>query len=341
MKALVYLGPKEIKLRDVEMPSPRSGEVLLKVSATGICGSDVHGYLGLTGRRIAPMVMGHEFCGIIEKTGEGVRGFKEGDHVVVQPVIFCGKCPFCKQGLTNLCTDKRFIGVLDCNGSMAEYIAVPAKLLYKVPSSFDASAGAMVEPTAVAYRAVKKAEALIKGRDILIVGAGTIGLLVLSLVKLHRPRKVIVSDLNERRLAIASKLGADAVVKPEGEGLVNAVADCTGKAGVDVAFEAVGVSATVQQALGCLKPKGTCIWVGNSQKMIQVNMQEAVTRELSVFGTYIYTHAEFGEVLKIIADRKIDIAPIISKVAPLGEGEEIFKALTQPDNELIKVILES
>jgi 2-desacetyl-2-hydroxyethyl bacteriochlorophyllide A dehydrogenase len=341
MKALVYRGPKSLVLEEAVRPAVQSQEVLLRVAATGICGSDVHGYLGLTGRRTPPMIMGHEFCGTVEEAGSAVTGFRPGDRVAVQPVVFCGECSFCREGLTNLCTNRRFFGVMDCNGSMAEYLNVPARLLYRMPDSMRPEGGAMVEPLAVAYRAVGKAAGRIEGRTVLVVGAGTIGLLVLAMVKLHRPAKVLVSDLSDRRLELARRIGADATVNPSREAVGKAVAELTGGLGVDVSFEAVGAGPTVEQALAALRPRGTCVWVGNSQRVIPLDMQASVTREISILGSYIYTHAEFGEALGLLARGAVDVGPIISRTVALEQGPELFAALSDPATELVKVVLAS
>jgi threonine dehydrogenase-like Zn-dependent dehydrogenase len=287
------------------------------------------------------MIMGHEFCGTVEEAGDAASDFRKGDRVVVQPVVFCGRCPFCRQGMTNLCANRRFFGVMDCSGSMAEYLSVPAKLLYRMPAAMDMEIGAMVEPLAVAYRAVHRAAELIEGNTILIVGAGTIGLLLLALVKLQNPRTVVVSDLSETRLRLARQIGADAAVNPSHDDIMNVVGELSGGRGAGVSFEAVGVEATVEQALACLRPRGTCVWVGNSQKMIPVDMQRSVTRELSVLGSYIYSHIEFGEALQVLAQERIDVRPIISRRVTLDQGPEMFAALSDPSTELVKVILTS
>lgn len=341
MKALMYRGPKTIGIEEVDRPVVHPEEVLVRVAGTGICGSDVHGYLGLTGRRVPPMIMGHEFCGTVEEVGTRAPDFRKGDRIVVQPVIFCGRCPFCRQGLTNLCVNRRFFGVMDCSGSMAEYLNVPAKLLYRMPKTMDMEIGAMVEPLAVAYRAVQSVMEFIEGNTILIIGAGTIGLLLLALVKLRKPRRVVVSDLSDRRLHLAKEIGADVTVNPSRDDIPRVVAEHSGGQGAGVSFEAVGVGATVEQALACLRPRGTCVWVGNSQKMIQIDMQRSVTRELSVLGSYIYSHIEFGEALQILAHKRIDVRPIISCRVPLDQGPEMFAALSDPATELVKVILTS
>ena len=341
MKALVYRGPRSLVLEEVARPEPAAQEVLIRVAATGICGSDVHGYLGLTGRRIPPLIMGHEFCGTVEELGSGVEGFRAGDRVVIEPVIPCGACSFCREGQTNLCPGRRSFGVMEFNGSMAELVAVPARLLHRMPDGLSPAMGAMVEPLAVAHRAVSRVGTLVAGNTVLVVGAGTIGLLILALAKLRHPRRVLVSDLNERRLALARSLGADVILHPSRGSVVDAVRESSDGQGADVSFEAVGASATVEQALACLRPGGTCVWVGNSQREINLDMQRVVTRELGVLGSYIYTSEQFGEAIGLLARGEIDAERVISCRAPLDRGPELFAALSEPDTELVKVVLES
>ena len=338
MKALVYYGPRDIRLAEAADEMPSAGEVRIRVMATGICGSDVHGYLGITGRRIPPMIMGHEFSGIVCETGAGVVNVRQGDRVTVQPAIFCGGCEFCKKGLTNLCANKSFLGVMSVNGSMAEYLRVPAHVIYKLPEGVDFIQGAMIEPLAVAYRAVKKIPGL-EEKDVLIVGAGTIGLLVLQLVKLRGAKRVFVSDLEDFRLEVAKSLGADFVINAASGNVRDIIADETDNKGVDAALEAVGASPTVKQAVTSLKTGGTCVWIGNSAKMIDINMQEVVTRELNIHGTYIYTHKEFGETVELISKGGIDIKPVISRYVTLDGGPETFEALASMKENLIKAVI--
>jgi 2-desacetyl-2-hydroxyethyl bacteriochlorophyllide A dehydrogenase len=340
MKALVYFGPEDIRYTEVNDLKPENNEVLIRVKATGICGSDVHGYLGITGRRIPPMIMGHEFSGDIVEIGKNVKEFSVGEKVTVQPVNFCGECEFCKNGLTNMCINKRFFGVLDVNGSMAEYVCVPDKLVCRLPASLSYIQGAMVEPLAVAYSGVKQAPP-IEGKNVLIIGAGTIGLLVLQVVKMKNPAKIFITDLSDHRLEVAKKLGADVIINPSKENVEETVKAQTKGNGADVALEAVGVSQTVQQAMSSLKVGGTCVWIGNSQKMININMQEIVTRELKIFGTYIYTHEEFKEAIHIISSGEVDVEQIISKRVLLAEGPEMFQKLAKDADKLIKVIIEN
>jgi len=338
MKALVYHGPKDLRYEEAEDVTPGNGEVKIKVKSVGICGSDVHGYLGITGRRVAPMIMGHEFAGVIEQVGENVEQYVVGNRVAPYPIIFCGECEYCRQGKTHLCVNKRSFGVLDCNGAMAEYICVPEKNLFKLADNVSDDVGAMMEPLAVAYSGVNTAGDL-SGKDVMIVGAGTIGLFVLAVVKTRNPARVFICDLNENRLSKAKGMGADFIINPSKVNAEDFIKGETGGAGVDVTIEAVGATPTVQQAMACLRMGGTAVWIGNSAKMITINMQEIVTRELKVFGSFIYSYKEFGEAVGLLNGSKIDVKPIISLAVPLANGIKYFEKLADDPGDLIKVIL--
>lgn len=338
MKALVYHGPKDLRIDEVSNVTPKAGEVLVKIKACGICGSDVHGYLGITGRRIEPMIMGHEFSGEIVQLGEGVSNtYQLGDRVTVQPVDFCGTCENCTRGFTHMCLNKRFFGVLDVDGAMAEYLSVPEKLLYKLPDNIGFSGGALIEALAVAYCGVKKAGDL-KDKNVLIVGGGTIGQLVLSVVKTMQPKSIILSDLSEFRLECAKKLGATHVINPQTSDFKEQVKACLGET-VDVAVEAVGITATVGQGMSVLKPGGTYIWIGNSSKMIEVNMQDVVTKEYKVYGSYIYTHEQFGETIDFLANNALDLSTLITKEISVEEGPEMFEELVTAIEKYLKVVI--
>jgi 2-desacetyl-2-hydroxyethyl bacteriochlorophyllide A dehydrogenase len=339
MKGLVFYGKENLSLGEIPDVRPAEGEVLLRVRASGICGSDLSAFLGKSDRRIPPMVMGHEFAGVVEELGPGNHRFCIGDRVVVQPIVFCGECEFCSRGLTNFCENKKMFGVMDINGSMATHIAVPESVLYMLPEDVDFANGAMAEPLAVAYSAA--ANVNLQDRDVLIVGAGTIGLLLLEVVLLQQPHMVIVADLNQTRLNLAVKLGATKVVNAQEQDLLECVFQNTGGKGVDYAFEAVGLSTTVQQALSALRQTGTCIWIGNSEKMISISMQDVVTRALRIKGTYAYSHKEFGQAVNLVSTRQVDLAPVISKKVNLEEGAEMFRRQTRESGDLIKVMIET
>ena len=341
MKALVYYGPKDLRLDEIADVRPAPGEALIGVRACGICGSDVHGYLGITGRRIPPMVMGHEFSGDVAKVGEGVTGINVGDRVAPYPVIFCGDCGPCRQGDVHVCRNKKALGVLECNGAMAEYVALPAKLLFKLADTVSYEVGAMMEPLAVAYRGVNHAGDL-AGKDVFIVGAGTIGLLAMAVVRMRNPARIFVSDVSDIRLGVAKAMGADFAINPSRDNVKDFIFRETGGAGVDVAFEAVGAAPTVQQAMAGLRVGGTAVWIGNSAKMVDVDMQEIVTRELRVLGTFLYTFQEFSDVADLLNSGRLNVEPMISLRAPMMEqGVELFARLAKDPGPLIKVILQN
>lgn len=215
MKGLVYHGPNTMRYEDVPDVSPAEGEVKILPRGVGICGSDIHGYMGLTGRRIEPMIMGHEFAGVIEELGSGVTGLEVGERVAVFPVGFCGECAMCRSGDVHFCENRRFYGVLSENGAFADYLSVPAKCCFKIADSVSFEVASLMEPLAVAYRAVGRIpDSGIVGKNVFIAGAGTIGLLTLACAKIRNPDKIIVSDLSDSRLEVAKRMGATHVLNP-------------------------------------------------------------------------------------------------------------------------------
>jgi len=339
VKALRYLGPEKLKVEDVPTPVPQRGEVLIRVRACGICGSDVHGYYGLTGRRIAPMTMGHELSGEVCELGDNASRFAIEDRVIAQPINFCGECVHCKRGLTMLCLNKKFFGVLSENGAMAEYVAVPEKLLYRLPDQSSFYEGALVEPYAVAYGAVKRAGD-IAGKTVLVIGAGTIGLCVLQLIKQKKPGLVIVSDLSAARLKTAMKLGADKGINSQEEDFLEVVLSATNGDMIDLSIECVGVQSSANQSIRCLKPAGTSVWVGMSQKEMTINMQDIVCSARSILGSFNYTHEEFGQAAEIVASGRLNTSEMITKVVSLDEAVNVFPQIHDNPDDYKKVIVD-
>ena len=338
MKAMVYKGPEILSIEEIADVSVKDQEVKIRVKACGICGSDVHGYLGKTGRRIAPMVMGHEFCGEVVELGSKATKLKKGDRVTVYPVDFCGECEMCRKGDVHLCLNKRAYGVLDVDGAFAEYINVPEKCCFPIADSVSYETASLMEPLAVAYRGIGNAGDL-DGKNVLIVGAGTIGLLALACVKQKNVKKIIVSDLSDHRLEVALKMGADVAVNPGKEDFKQRIHDETDGRGVDIAVEAVGAEATVRQAMSALRLSGTAVWIGNNQRMINIDMQEVVTHELSVHGSFLYGYDEFQKVAGLLNEGKIYVEPLISKTITLDEAPEYFDILANRPGNLIKVVV--
>ena len=342
MKSLWYTADRVMTFKKVPVPEIKEGNYLIKVVSTGICGSDFEGYLGKTGRRVAPMIMGHEFSGKIAKAPENGR-YKEGESVTVFPKPFCGECEYCRNGMENVCPSGIMLGVMDVNGSMCEYIEVEEK--YIIPfSGISYDAAAMTEPLAVAYRAVHKIsdEELAKANHILVIGAGTIGLLAVAVLKYRGAKHIIVSDACDFRLDVAKKMGADDVINPRTDKFLTKLRELTDCHLADISVEAVGIEPTASDSLSALRVGGIAVWIGNAQKMIEVNMQKIVTSELTIRGNYIYSFKEFGEALKLLESKKIDVSPLMTDRYPLEDGAKAFKDLeNNKEGKMLKVFLEN
>ncbi len=336
MKALVYEGPWQMPLRHLETPTPGPEEVLVAVQVVGICGSDVHGFMGTTGRRKPPIVMGHEFSGIISATGEAVTAYQTGQRVVVQPLLTCGTCANCQAGLFNICLNRSGLG-MNLNGAYAESVRVPQKMVYPLPDSMSWEQGALVEPLAVALHAVNLTPLKLM-ETVVIIGAGTIGLLTLLAARLKGAGQIIMVDLNRHRLSLAQQLGAEVLVNPAEQDPLAVVQAHTGGIGAPAVIEAVGIGATVQQALALVRPGGHITWIGNSQPEVTLNMQQVVTREVTVRGVYGFNQ-EFADSIEAIRSGRVEVRPLIEKIAPLEDGPQLIHSLASGQLDAAKVLL--
>ena len=327
MKAVVYEAPWQMALHDVDVPKPAAGEVLIDVKRVGICGSDVHGYTGSTGRRTPPMIMGHEFGGVVSALGAAVSDAKIGDEVVVSPLF-----PYSGHGA------RKVLGVMETPGAYAEHVVVHESMLRAKPQTMSWQQAAMCEPLAIALHAVSRTPIPLMG-SVAIVGAGTIGLLTLLSARLAGAGYVVVTDMDTHRLEMAKELGADRVVNIQEEDPLQAVLEVTDGIGVDCAIEAVGISPAVQQAHKMTRVGGDITWIGNSAKMIEVDMQEVVTRELSVCGTYGFD-TEFETAIQAISSGRIGVDALIERTAPLDECPQIIHEIASGKLNLVKVVLE-
>ena len=338
MKGLVFVENNVLEWKDVPDVAPKAGEVKLKIMAAGICGSDIHGYKGISGRRQPPMVMGHEFSAVIAELGEGVEGWQVGDRVTANPVNYCGECEFCKAGLEQFCPNKRQYGCAHEDGAFEEFLCVDQKCLFKLADSVSFAEGAAIEPLAVAVKAAGRAGDL-QGKNVFIVGAGTIGLMVLTVVKALGCGKVVMSDTSDFRLGLAQKVGADVIVNPKNEDVNQVVLDNTAGVGADVSFECVGVPATLNQALSVIRLKGKAIIMGQGVQMAEVNAMNMCVREPDILGSFMYNYQEFARAVDMMNSGMVDVKPIISVEAPMSEGAYYFDKLANDPGELIKVIL--
>jgi len=296
---------------------------------------------GSTGRRKPPIIMGHEASGVIAKAGKDVKGWAAGERVTFDSTIYCGECDFCRQGLVNLCDRRRVLGV-SCedyrqHGAFAEYVAVPQHILYRLPDGLAFEHAALTEPFSIALHAVKRAP--LKPSDTaVVVGAGMIGLALLQVLRSAGCNKVIAMDVIAERLAVATRLGATAVVNSASENAAEAILRLTEGRGADVSFEAVGITATVDLALKCLRKGGTATLVGNVAPKVEFPLQRAVTRELSIYGSCA-SRGEYPACLEMLSRGELQAAPLISVTAPLAEGAAWFDRLYRKEVGLLKVVL--
>lgn len=341
MKALTLTGSSQFTFGDAPEPEIRDDEVLVKVAACGICGSDVHGMDGSTGRRIPPVIMGHEAAGIVVRSGAAAGAWQEGERVTFDSTLYCGSCAYCMEGQVNLCKNRRILGV-SCadyrqHGAFAEYVSVPGRVVCRLPAGVTFEQAVFVEPAAVAIHAVRRAQAG-PGQSALVVGAGIIGLLTLQALKAAGCERVFATDLSEGRLALARELGADATFPAKAGGVKESILSLTGGEGVDVAMECVGITVAVQTAIDCVRKGGMVGLVGNLAQRIDFPLQSVVTREISLFGSCA-SAGEYPAALEEIAAGRIKVEPLTSAVRPLEEGAEWFHKLHAAEGDLIKVIL--
>ena len=341
MKALVLKTYGHLVLKDVPLPELRADNVLVAIKACGICGSDIHGMDGSTGRRQPPIVMGHEAAGVITQTGSAVSGWKAGDRVTFDSTLYCGECQFCRAGRINLCNSRRVLGVSCIEyhqpGAFAEFIAVPQRILYRLPDALSFEHAALVEPLSVALHAVRHTP---PARDdaTVVIGCGIIGLMLVQALRVAGYRQLIAVDVARERLAVAAQTGATATINSAQADALAEILRLTNNTGADVAFEAVGISTTADLALRCVRKGGAVTLVGNVAPKIEFPLQVAVTRELTVFGSCA-SSGEYPDCLKLLAGGMVRAEPLISAVAPLAEGAAWFERLYHKEPGLLKVIL--
>jgi L-iditol 2-dehydrogenase len=329
MKALSLQEYKRLEV--IEAPQPEAGrdEVLVRVRACGICGSDVHGFDGSSGRRIPPIIMGHEAAGVVAATGEDVTDLRAGDRVTFDATISCGGCDYCLRGRINLCDQRRVLGV-SCgeyrqHGAFAEYIAVPRRIVYRLPDALSFEEAAMVEAVSVAVHAVNRTPVAL-GDTAVVVGAGMIGLLTIQALRAAGCGRVFSIDIDETRLALARQLGAEAC-------------DSAADIRADIAMEAVGTGPALQTAIAAVRKGGALTLVGNVTPTVPLPLQAVVTRELTLYGTCASNH-EYPTCMELMTSGKIRVAPLLTATAPLEDGQKWFERLYAREPGLMKVILQ-
>jgi threonine dehydrogenase-like Zn-dependent dehydrogenase len=323
MKALVWTAPETMAIQESEKPTLKSDEVLIKVDAVGICGSEIEGYLGHNSLRVPPLVMGHEFSGVVVEAPNAEELM--GKRVIVNPLISCGKCNRCRKGLENLCDNRQILGI-HRPGSFGEYVAAPVSSVLEIPESLNSYAASLTEPLACSLRATRRAMASHPFANVLVYGAGTIGLLSALVAKILGAESVIILDLNAERLKTVQEAGIEHVIQSNKENVEQRVNEITGAKGIDVVIDAAGFLPTRKQAMDIVNPGGVImnIGLGIDETPLPINVQ--IRSEFTTLGSFCYTKQDFFDALQLLINEKIT-EKVWSEIRPIEEGQNAFDDL--------------
>jgi L-iditol 2-dehydrogenase len=342
MKALLLKKYMELEVADLPQPEVGPDDVLVRVSACGICGSDVHGLDGSTGRRIPPLVMGHEAAGEISEVGRGVKNWRPGDRVTFDSTVSCGRCQFCRSGEINLCDNRQVLGV-SCgdyrrNGAFAEYVAVPQNILYKLPDDLPFEHAAMIEAVSIAVHAVNLTPHSL-GDTAVVVGSGMIGQLTIQAARIAGFGQVFAVDIDDAKLDMARKAGADATFNSKTTDVAAEIAQRTGGRGADAALEAVGATDPIRTAIASVRKGGTVTLIGNVTPAIDLPLQAVVTRQLRLQGSCA-SAGEYPACIQLLSSGAIRVDSMISARTRLEDAPGWFDRLYRHEPNLMKVIVQ-
>jgi L-iditol 2-dehydrogenase len=342
MLAAVLHRPKEIHLEDRPVPAPGPGEVLVRMHAVGVCGSDVHYFTeGRIGRYIVerPLILGHECAGQVVALGPDVASPAVGTRVAIEPGVPCRRCRYCKTGRYNLCPSVIFMATPPVDGAFAEYVTWPADFAYALPDQVSSTEGALVEPLAVGMHAIRRAR-LEPGATVLIQGAGPIGQVSLLAAKAAGAGRVIVTDLDSHRLAVAQRQGADATLNPRQVRVPEAVADLTDGGGPDIVVDAAGSAATIEQGIELVRRGGVVIWIGlPSADPVALSALQAIDKEVDVRGVFRYANV-YPDAIRLVASGRIALGPLVTHRFPLCQVGEALRLAADRTQAAVKVLIE-
>lgn len=341
MKALLLTDHRTLQVADVDDPQVGAYDLLVKIHACGICGSDIHGYDGSSGRRIPPLIMGHEASGVVAAVGKDVNQFTVGERVTFDSTVSCGRCHYCGHGQINLCDQRRVLGV-SCgeyrqHGAFAEYVSVPQHICYRLPQQLAFEHAAMIEAVSVAVHAANRTPVSL-GDTAVVVGTGMIGLLAVQAIRLAGCSKVIAVDLDASRLQTARALGADITVQSGQVDVAEEVRQHTHGRGADVTLEVVGAAEPLRTAISCTRKGGAVTLIGNLAPEVPLPLQSVVTRELSLYGSCA-SNGEYPACIELLSKQAIRVDPMISAIASLEQGADWFDRLYTGSPGVMKVIL--
>jgi L-iditol 2-dehydrogenase len=335
MKALVYTAPRTLELQELAAPEIRSSEVRVKVRAAAVCGSDLHGFLGRSKKRVPPLVLGHEFSGEVADSSD--VAFTRGDAVAVYPIISCGACRYCAGDRENLCPSKRVYG-LDIHGGLAEYVGAPARCLFRLPAGMSFLEGSLVEPLANAVHVLKRCPD-VRGQSGLIYGAGPIGMLCALVARHFGAARLAVVHRNPHRLSKMHQLGADLVINASAEDPVRTILEWTAGNGVDFSIDAVGNTACRENSIASTAAGGTAVCIGLEEEVCAADTRPLVTREVDLKGSYAYTRADFADAIELLQRKLLPWETFVTK-AQLAQGQAIVDDLATGSSAIMKAVFE-
>lgn len=335
MKTIVIDQPGKIEIRELPMPEVKEGEALLKVKYVGICGADLASYTGNQPFTTYPRIPGHEFSAEIIEIPDNDKGLKKGDIVTCNPYFNCGECYSCKRGFVNCCTDNQTMGV-QRDGAFCEYISMPVERIYN-GKGLSAKELSLIEPFSISQHAVSRAD--IKETDnVLVIGAGPIGLFALLAAK-QKCKKIVVADILDNRLELAKEYGADAVVNTKETSLVDFTENFTDGNGFDVCIEACGAPETFLMCIDCAAFAGDVILIGNGKRETNFVHSVILKKELNIYGSRNALKDDFINNIDLVADGKVDVMKMVSKIYNIDEATEAFESLKSNTGTLAKLLI--
>lgn len=336
MRVLHYPEFDRLEIRDLDVTPPRPDEVRLRVAACGLCGSELETFKNHSPRRAPPLVMGHEFCGVIDTVGSEVRDWRPGAKVVSNSLVPCGRCVRCQRGDTHLCADRQIFG-MHRPGAFAEYVNVPARCLIPWPESLAAEAAALAEPLANGIHVVNLTRHL-PAATVLVIGAGPIGLFCQQALQVLRGARVWVADLSPERLAVARRLGAVDVINPRAQDAAKRMLEVTGGEGADLVVDAVGAGLTKRTSLEALRPGGAAVWIGLHENAVTFDSYGLTLPERQVLGTYAAKLEELKHALDLMASGQVDAQSWVQRF-PLEEGVTAFQRMLAAQGADLKAVI--
>lgn len=338
MKQAVMTEPGKIEFREVDKPTPKDDQVLIRIERIGVCGSDIHVFHGLHPYTSYPVVQGHEVAGVISEVGNQVEGLSPGDRVTFTPQVTCGKCYPCTHGMYHICESLKVMG-FQTEGAAQEFFTVDADKVLKVPDHVPLDQVAMVEPVSVAVHALSRAGENLQGKRVLVLGAGTIGNLVAQVARASGASAVMITDINDYKLGKARECGIDHVVNPNSEDLGQAILRHFGPDRADLILECVGVQETITQAVENARKGTTIVVVGVFGKKPVVDLGLVQDRELSLVGTLMYQKRDYERAIELVASGKLCLDKMVTHHFPFEKYLKAYETIEEAKGNIMKVMI--